>query len=658
MNFLTPTPMVVVLALGVPVLVALYLLKLRRRPVRVSSIMLWAEAKHDLEANVPLRWLKPSVLLFVQLVVLALLALALGQPVFGERGAADERVVVILDASASMRATDMPDGRSRFQHALEDAEAIVRRSLDRDGWAAVIVCRAEPALVGPPTRSAREAVRQVRSITPTDEPGELRAAMELAETVLLSAGGTDGLSEANTQPERASVVLVSDGGDGVGVPLSLAGAAFDFRRQAPREDTRDNLGITTIGTRRDIDDPLTATVLVGVRSTRAEATSAVLTLETPIGVQQAALRVPPADEGAATHAFRVRTPGAFLANVRLERDDVLAADNRAAVIVPAARRPAVLLVAPAAADNPTGEPDPDPFLAAVLTELDLAALRVVSAERYATLPAGLGYDLVVFDRVTPAIDPQGPSLHIGAQPAGVPELERLRGRTRALAWERLHPALAGLSLDGLVVGERLRLPDRPPEGYSKLEVLVDGRDTPLIIELTQASIRRLVVGYELAQSNWPVQVSFAVFVASGVDYLAPSGSVGAGLAFRTGQPAYAAAGETTAFIIETPDGSTYDAQAPGATPRVTIPRTPLAGVYRVVGAPVPGGLAPVNLADEGETSLAAPDTLRVAGREAQGSGARTGAAPAAWRGWLAAAALALLAIEWLWFASATRLRRG
>ena len=65
MNFLNPLAFWL---LGlVPVIVLLYLLKLKRKPRVVSSTLLWFRAVQDLEANAPFQRLRKNLLLFLQL---------------------------------------------------------------------------------------------------------------------------------------------------------------------------------------------------------------------------------------------------------------------------------------------------------------------------------------------------------------------------------------------------------------------------------------------------------------------------------------------------------------------------------------------------------------------------------------------------------------
>ncbi|HSJ53412.1 MAG TPA: BatA domain-containing protein, partial [Anaerolineae bacterium] len=104
MGFLAPAAFI--LALLFPVIVAMYLLKLRRTEQVVSSIYLWRRMVRDLEANAPWQRLRRNLLLLLQLLFLAALVLAIARPFSWAEGATGEALILILDTSASMAAVD------------------------------------------------------------------------------------------------------------------------------------------------------------------------------------------------------------------------------------------------------------------------------------------------------------------------------------------------------------------------------------------------------------------------------------------------------------------------------------------------------------------------------------------------------------------------
>src|SRR5690349_22691322 len=97
---------------GVPVgIIALYFLKLRRRPVQVSSTLLWRRSLEDLHVNSLFQRLRKNLLLALQLLAVLLVILALlGPRVKGSAGRG-QRYILTIDNSASMSATDVAPSR-------------------------------------------------------------------------------------------------------------------------------------------------------------------------------------------------------------------------------------------------------------------------------------------------------------------------------------------------------------------------------------------------------------------------------------------------------------------------------------------------------------------------------------------------------------------
>src|ERR1700742_5224015 len=91
--------------------VALYILKLRRRAVSVPFSPLWQRILRDKEATSLFSKLKRLLSLLLQLALLALLVLALGDPRAAATLMKGRNVVVLVDASASMQATDVAPSR-------------------------------------------------------------------------------------------------------------------------------------------------------------------------------------------------------------------------------------------------------------------------------------------------------------------------------------------------------------------------------------------------------------------------------------------------------------------------------------------------------------------------------------------------------------------
>src|SRR3954447_26912329 len=99
------------LALVPPAIVALYFLKLKRQPLEVPSTYLWRKSIEDLHVNSLWQKMRQNLLLFLQLLLVLLLLFALLRPSFNGSENPGERLIFLIDNSASMSATDVKPTR-------------------------------------------------------------------------------------------------------------------------------------------------------------------------------------------------------------------------------------------------------------------------------------------------------------------------------------------------------------------------------------------------------------------------------------------------------------------------------------------------------------------------------------------------------------------
>src|SRR5207237_9822287 len=92
----------------IAVILALYLLKLRRPMAPVASLHLWGSLTRDREANTLWQRLRVSLLLILQLLALLVLILALARPWLPSPAPTGRPTIIVVDVAASMAATD-PD---------------------------------------------------------------------------------------------------------------------------------------------------------------------------------------------------------------------------------------------------------------------------------------------------------------------------------------------------------------------------------------------------------------------------------------------------------------------------------------------------------------------------------------------------------------------
>src|SRR5262245_7670891 len=106
------------------IIVALYFLKLRHRRVVVSSSFLWRRVLDERQSHSLWEKLRRIISIVVAATIALLIALSLARPEVESLTGKNERIVIVLDTSPTMN-TETGDGRTRWQHAVTSAKALL-----------------------------------------------------------------------------------------------------------------------------------------------------------------------------------------------------------------------------------------------------------------------------------------------------------------------------------------------------------------------------------------------------------------------------------------------------------------------------------------------------------------------------------------------------
>jgi hypothetical protein len=681
MSFLTPWAALMVGAIVIPALLLLYFLKLRRRMETVASTLLWRRAVQDLQVNAPFQRLRKSLLLLLQLLVLAAALLALARPVAQSQSRPEESVVLLIDHSGSMNALE--NGSTRLELAKQQAARLVR-TFNRAGsrWlrfggvveptrVMVIAFADRATIVAPFTTNMDELPALIQDIPPTDGRSNLREALELAEAYVSQSVTEQGPAGGDV---RSRHILISDGAIADASELILRSGTMELIRIG---ESRDNVGITALRAQRSYENPEQISVFVQVQNFAPQSFQTDLALYVGphpdelhlAGVQGVALGpapapsaaalastsldAGPADGAAASPAEREVSAVSLARNVasvsfdlvgeqglileaRLLRSDALAADNRAFAVVPPPRKLNVLLVS-------TG----NFLLESVLGGLPLGAVTRWTPEQYESssdadlLAEGRArFDVVILDKHDTARLPPGSYLFFACVPRieGVRKLEEL-GSHPVLWWDETDPLLRYVALEYVVVGRGAAL-----ELTRNSQTVAEGPGGPMIARLARDGRQYVLVSFAIEDSSWWQKPGFPIFAYNALRHLGSvegfeSNSTRPGGTVAVRLPAGAASA-----VVTRPDGRTQSVRA-DASGTVRFADTAQTGVYRFRPA-LPGQEHfAINFENALESDITPRDDLRIGQTQVQAGAAMATSAPEIWR-WFAGAALGLLLLEW------------
>ncbi len=593
------------------IIVLLYLLKLRRHDVTVPSVFLWCQAIEDVQANAPFQRLRMSLLLLLQLIALTALIFALAAPFVMARRLPGRTSVIVLDASASMNATDVEG--SRLEAARGRAREIVGAMSGRDE-AALIVCGARPAVAVPMTGDRRRLLRALEAVRPTD------CATNLRDGLLLGTG-------LASRREDAHLYLISDGAVDE-LPAPPAGVEVEFIRVGERSE---NVAIVAFEAARPVGAEETQ-LFIRLHNYCADAREVELAVYLDDAVLDARRITMPAaqDHVEAWEAAGV-TAGLLRAEIALEDD--LAADNVAYARAGAGGAGSVLLVGPG-----------NLFLEqALLIQPDVTVMRAESLTAAQAEEAYAQYDLVVFDRTPVPVPPtEGAVLLVDAGGwAGLASRTEAVEQPRIGSWQEDHPALRHVNLAAAGIA-RAHVLAPGPGGV----VLAQAEGKPLVVALEQEGLRAVALGWDLLDSDLPLRVGFPVLVRNLTRWLGEVRGAEETRLLRPGTTVrYAVAPEVERATLELPGGERRRLPVSGG--EVTCAEADRVGLYRLT-AGEQEFLFAMDLRDAAESDLAPRAELTVGERQVASSERELRTERHLWP-WLAVLAIIALTAEWYFY---------
>lgn len=641
----------VLLALVPPAILLLYFLKLKRMPVEVPSTFLWQRTIEDLHVNTIWQRLRQSLLLFLQLLLIVLLALALLRPGKAGTQLSGNRFIFALDTSASMTSTDVKP--TRFDLAKKEIETLIDQM--KRGDVAMLISFSSSAVVEHSFTDNRRSLRQrLSEIKPTNRTSNLEEVLRQAAG-LANPGRSSGATTKEelerdapvAQALAATLYIVSDGGMPPVPNFSLGNIAPVYMKIG--EDTASNLGIIQMTADRNPTKMDQTQIFVQVQNSSETAQTAEVSLYmdgTLVDAEQ--FEIKPNEPGGAEFNLKGFDKGVLEA--RLKGGDDMAIDDKAAIAVNIPRRTKILLVTPGnhplelALDTPETQK---------IAEVVIQDPGILESKEHLDQASAGEFDLIIYDQCVPKEMPQANTLIIG----NVPPVEGWKAGAPA-AFEYVdhstsHPLFQLIdSVKNVFIFNARALTF--PEGGT---ALMNADIGPIVAIAPREGFEDAVVGFDIfsrnekgeteVNTNWPKRMSFPVFVQNVVNYL---GGQKGSLVFKAVQPSEPAILKSVANIdkirVKMPSGAVEEVRREGQNNFVFTQTTEM-GIYDVLEgtASEPTQQFAVNLCDQRESDIRPAAKIDIGYDEIKGGTETTNARQEYWK-WLLLICLGVLIFEW------------
>jgi Ca-activated chloride channel homolog len=625
------------LALAIPIII-FYLLKVKREDLAVSSSFLWRKVIEDKQANAPWQKLQKNWLLLLQLLLLILFVFILSRPFFTSEARAAGNIVVLLDASAGMQATDIAP--NRFEKGKEEVRSLIEGMGNNDKMTLVLM------------RSYPEVL-----VSSSSNKGDLRAALEKAKVTSepVNARGAVTLAAANADRNPGTtVVVVSNGSFARDDTLPPLRAKVSYVKIGT---SNENQAITALRVRESGVSPQ---LYIGLHNYAADAAKVSLEVtinnkpfENPREVDLAA--------GGKVDLTLVNLPtDSRLITAKITPvgggKDYLSVDNQAWTVRGAATPQRILVVT-------TG----NTFLETVLKLLPNYKIFQTDPTEFPNLKDRNNYDLYIFDKYSPDVLPaQGGIFMIDPTNSALFPVSATVNTPVITNFDKNDPILRYTEPNIISIAQvnQYEVPT-----WARV-VASDANKVPLIIAGERQGQRVVVMGFNLNNSDLAVSYQFPILLTNVLGWLQPLGAVGTVTEVNPGEPVSFSIGTTNEQItVQPPRGGATILKPTNNVAAYT--ETFETGVYsvtrRLQATPVAGTAGRptilndnfvVNLFSESASKIEPLDELGLQGIVNPGQTTSSVKTEQEFWQYIALVALVLLLLEWYIFYKGFRLPFG
>ncbi len=547
MSFLGPIPLAVFawIAGGAALLaVSAYIIKMRRRRFEVPFARLWRRVLEQKDANALWKQLKRLMSLLLMLLILGVILFAALDPTLGGTSRAARSVVVLLDASASMKAMDGDEAgtKSRLQIAKERAKALI----DGMGGGDLALIMKVDGQATPMSRFSTDAPmlnKIVDGITASDTPADLTRALGAAADalrdrpnpliVVISDGAFPEAQLGLVSWEQAALAAAppkepkaSQDEKNSAAWNAKNLAAVDLSnvdvRYLPVGRRSDNVGVIAFNVRRYIANKAAYEVYVEIQNFGSEPAHRQLRLYNGASnVDSKRIDLAP---GERIHRVYEKLPASEDNKLRVSLQpvegvggsDPFSLDDEAYALLPARKKQKVAMVT-----------EDNLFLEGALLVYDnVDPVKFKPAEYDANPSIVDGMDVVIFDEHTPTVLPMPPASLLFFHPTGENSPFTIRGETanpRITEIDEGHPVMRWVTMSDVYMDKSNVFTIDSKKGESSIAYWV--RDS-IIAAKRDGKRKILAFGFSLPSTgrdgatDLPMRVAFPMLLVNTLDWFA------------------------------------------------------------------------------------------------------------------------------------------
>lgn len=468
----------------IPVILLLYFMRPKRQEQVVGSTLLWQQAMQDLQASHPWQRLRITPLLLLQLLAALIVILVLIRPAIFMSSPVSGNTIVILQASASMQATDVAP--SRFEKAKDTINNFIAALGPNDRLSLISMARTPQVLIAN-SQDKGQLTTALQHAHVTNQDADLEQAISLAGS--LAAG-----------QENSQVLLLGDGhvmNTNQALDTSLPVRYMPIGTDAP------NVAIMAFSA-RSMQGKLIAFAQVTNYSHQQRTIPVELYADGKLfGVNTVTLN----SEASGTVEWGPLPATATLLHARLVSQDAMTTDHEAWSLVGSPIHGRVLLVTKG-----------NMYLETVLRLQPNLTLYTIDPANY-TRNVG-SYDLTILDGYTPPTPPAGNLLYVNP-----PVQNYAFGSAGPLvAISQIRPGNDTQNLLNNVDLSSIHTMQASHQLKPALwaQTIINTPQTPLLLAGESNNRRIAVFGFDLHETDLPLQPAFPILMLNLINWFLPA----------------------------------------------------------------------------------------------------------------------------------------